>query len=343
MKLLFKSASGSDEIKELLGFVDADLTFNNLMPDLRTASRQVINIIGREVYDYAIEKYNNGQIEESEDNNDYLLVQCIKYAIAVDAYRHYAPSNDLSHTNDGRKMRNEEHEKNAFEWMIDRDNDALEKRYYRALEDLIIFLDELKAVPVVDEAPEDLEPETGDTIYELWKNSDSYKKSHKLFVRSTNDFEDYFPIHSRLLLLKLQNGLSRCERYEIAPRLTNTVFEELKHRYSNQTEITDPKELRLIDLIKETCCFYALAWAIPKLSINIFPDNIVQKYHGERATTKASMVPALNESEWARSSFEMSYQKSLREIEDLLKPAVDPTDTIVSPNIISDDHSFSAI
>ena len=331
MKLLFEISATSEEIKELLGFVDADLNPVNLQPDLRTATRDVINIISKEVYDYAIAAYNDGSIEQDYDDIDYLLVQAIKYPIAVNAYRLYAPSNDLSHTNDGRKMRNEEHEKNAFEWMIDRDNDSLEKRYYRALDDLIHFIDNLSGG----------DPEN--PIYTLWKNSKEFQKSHKLFVRSTNDFEDYFPIHSRLLLLKLQNGLSRCERYEIAPRLTSAVFNDLKERYSNQTEITDEKELKLIDLIKETCCFYALAWAIPKLSINIFPDNIVQKYHGERATTKASMVPALNESEWARSSFEISYHKSLREIEDLLKPAIDPTDTIVSPDIISDDHSFSAL
>jgi len=330
MKLLFEISATSEEIKELLGFVDADLNPVNLQPDLRTATRDVINIIGKEVYDYAIEAYNNGSIEQDYDDINYLLVQAIKYPIAVNAYRLYAPSNDLSHTNDGRKMRNEEHEKNAFEWMIDRDNDSLEKRYYRALDDLIHFIDNLSGV----------DPEN--PIYTLWKNSKEFQKSHKLFVRSTSDFDDYFPIDSRLLLMKIQNGLSRCERQELIPRITKSVFDELKEKYIAGSELTAIEE-KLVDLIKESSCFYALAWAIPNLSINLLPDNIVQKYTGDRATTKASMVPVLNESEWARLSFVKNYEASLIQIEDLLKPAPEPTDTNVFPDIISDCNSFSAI
>jgi hypothetical protein len=55
-----------------------------------------------------------------------------------------APSNDVAHTNNGRKMRQDEGEKLPFQWMLDNDNASLEKRYYRALDDLIKFLDRSK-------------------------------------------------------------------------------------------------------------------------------------------------------------------------------------------------------
>ena len=54
MKLLFNiqdKETSSDEIKAHLGYVDADLSFKNLMPDIITSTNDVKKIIGKEVYD----------------------------------------------------------------------------------------------------------------------------------------------------------------------------------------------------------------------------------------------------------------------------------------------------
>jgi hypothetical protein len=68
------------------------------------------------------------------------------------------------HTNNGRKMRQDEGEKLPFQWMLDNDNAALEKRYYRALDDLIKFLDRSKN-----------ETELTTTLYTIWTNSEAFK------------------------------------------------------------------------------------------------------------------------------------------------------------------------
>jgi hypothetical protein len=83
-------------------------------------------------------------------------------------------------------------EKTTFQWMLDNDNAALEKRYYRALDDLIKFLDRSK-----------VETELTTTLYTIWTNSEAFKATHHLMIRTVKEFDSVFPINSRLLLLKL--------------------------------------------------------------------------------------------------------------------------------------------
>lgn len=324
MKLLFQNTTVSTEVKKHLGFLDANTKIKNIMPDIKTATNDVIDIIGRDVYDYATTAY--AATPTDEESFEYQLIEAIQYPIIVNAYRLYAPSNDLSHTNDGRKMRNEEHEKNAFEWMIDRDNQSHEKRYYRALDDLIHFLDNT----------------TDSNFGTTWKNSSSFIQTQKLFVRTTKDFDEYFVIQSRYLLTKLSPGMQTCENREILPRIGQAKFDELKTKLKANTPITDAKDLKLIDLIKEACVCYSLAWAIPRLSINIFPEGVVQSYMSDRNSTRA-ILPALKlETAHAQQEFLKSFNKVAIDIENLVKPTPIITDTNVQPTIITGTNFISA-
>jgi hypothetical protein len=64
MKLLFQTTgtAGNTELKELMGFIDADLKFKNILPDIITSTNDVIDLVGIEVYDKAVALYNNGVI-----------------------------------------------------------------------------------------------------------------------------------------------------------------------------------------------------------------------------------------------------------------------------------------
>src|SRR6478609_820593 len=108
MRLLFKTGNdGNAELKQLLGFINADLKIDNMMADIRTATKEVIKLIGKEVYDLAVEAYE--ETASSEENKEF--VDAVRYPIAVNAYRLIAPSNDLAHTNNGRKMKQDDSEK----------------------------------------------------------------------------------------------------------------------------------------------------------------------------------------------------------------------------------------
>lgn len=327
MKLLFQTTgtAGNTELKELLGFIDADLKLKNLLPDIVTATNDVIDLVGIEVYKKALEAYNDANI--ADEHKDFIYA--IRYPIAVNAYRLHAPSNDLAHTNNGRKMRQDDGEKQAFQWMIDSDNAALEKRYYRALDDLIKFLDRSK-----------VETENAQTLYTIWTNSEAFKATHELMIRTVKEFDTVFPINSRLLLLKLAPGISDCEQYEIRPRVGDEKLTTLRTKLKSNTDLTDATDIELIRLIRKASVAYSFAWAMPRLSVQLYPEGVLQHVTSDRATTRGAKPTLKNETQEARQAWETDYKRALIEIEKLLEPApvIDETINVIPDQMFGDKY-----
>ena len=327
MKLLFQTTgtAGNTELKELLGFIDADLKLKNLLPDIVTATNDVIDLVGIEVYKKALEAYNDANI--ADEHKDFIYA--IRYPIAVNAYRLHAPSNDLAHTNNGRKMRQDDGEKQAFQWMIDSDNAALEKRYYRALDDLIKFLDRSK-----------VETENAQTLYTIWTNSEAFKATHELMIRTVKEFDTVFPINSRLLLLKLAPGISDCEQYEIRPRVGDEKLTTLRTKLKSNTDLTDATDIELIRLIRKASVAYSFAWAMPRLSVQLYPEGVLQHVTSDRATTRGAKPALKNETQEARQAWESDCKRALIEIEKLLEPApvIDETINVIPDQMFGDKY-----
>ena len=327
MKRLFQTTgtAGNTELKELLGFIDADLKLKNLLPDIVTATNDVIDLVGIEVYKKALEAYNDANI--ADEHKDFIYA--IRYPIAVNAYRLHAPSNDLAHTNNGRKMRQDDGEKQAFQWMIDSDNAALEKRYYRALDDLIKFLDRSK-----------VETENAQTLYTIWTNSEAFKATHELMIRTVKEFDTVFPINSRLLLLKLAPGISDCEQYEIRPRVGDEKLTTLRTKLKSNTDLTDATDIELIRLIRKASVAYSFAWAMPRLSVQLYPEGVLQHVTSDRATTRGAKPALKNETQEARQAWETDYKRALIEIEKLLEPApvIDETINVIPDQMFGDKY-----
>ena len=327
MKLLFQTTgtAGNTELKELLGFIDADLKLKNLLPDIVTATNDVIDLVGIEVYKKALEAYNDANI--ADEHKDFIYA--IRYPIAVNAYRLHAPSNDLAHTNNGRKMRQDDGEKQAFQWMIDSDNAALEKRYYRALDDLIKFLDRSK-----------VETENAQTLYTIWTNSEAFKATHELMIRTVKEFDTVFPINSRLLLIKLAPGISDCEQYEIRPRVGDEKLTTLRTKLKSNTALTDATDIELIRLIRKASVAYSFAWAMPRLSVQLYPEGVLQHVTSDRATTRGAKPALKNETQEARQAWETDYKRALIEIEKLLEPApvIDETINVIPDQMFGDKY-----
>lgn len=287
MKLLFKDATGNVELKSLLGFLDLDLKFANIKAKIITATNDVINVVGQEMYDLAISEYEKAD-DATDKNND--IIFNFQYPIAIQAYRKFAPHNDLSHTNKGRVNRIEDKEKTPFEWMIEKDNQALERSYYEALDDLIRYLEKNIAA---------------------WKETDSFKKTHELFITTAAEFDDVFPIgNSRLLLLKLAPGLRKAEDEEIKPRIGAELFTSLKEDASTN--------VLLVKKIKEAMVYKALAWGMRRLNAQLFPEGVLQGFISDRITMNARKAPEFNEAYTAAHFFEEDSKTVLIDIESII-------------------------
>jgi hypothetical protein len=256
---------------------------------IRSASIEVRELIGASTYDIIVGYYEGSTTDEQQP-----YVDAMQDAIAVQAYRQYVPSKDVAHTQNGRRMRMDDHEKQAFEWMLDRDNENMERMYYQALDHLLIVLDGLTS----------------------WKETDQYKALNTLFVSKTSDFQAYFDINnSRLLMMKLQPGLRQCEQMQILPRLGKEAFDALK-------EDASEKE-RLLELVKSACVFWALQWAFSgRLTVTLFPEGVLQRFTADRMTTQGKKPATMNEYAWAAQQFRYDAEDILIQIEQEVAPPV---------------------
>lgn len=283
MKLPFKSTRDEfeQEFKKALGFVDVDIPYIKIKPDLKLAAAELIRVIGEPTYDKLIENYGlniEGAEEASEPFQDVDLNEAFQYAIACFAYHSFAPANDLAHTPNGRRMRSSDNEKTPFEWMLANDDDNLQKRAFKAIDSLIFYMDE---------------------NYDVWKESEQFKVTHKFYLRTLEDFSEAYVLDSRLLLIKLVPGIKRAEKREIYPRIGAELNESLKskilYKASGATGDTSKElsedEALLIDLIKEACAYYALSWAFTRLQVNIFPEGVLQAVRGDSITVKGRKTP----------------------------------------------------
>ena len=301
MILLFNEQTFAQDFRELLGFVDADINFTSVKSDLTSATREMIDFVGQSTYDRWVLLFEKDNRSASE--NDQLLL--MRYPIAMNTYRLVAPAKDLQHTNQGRLMRTDDQQSRPFEWMIERNNEANERKYYRAVDQLLDFL--------FQDAD--------------FKQTEAYKNIRKYFVCTTADFEEYFPIHSRLLLMKLSPGLRQAEQRHIAPLLGTEKFDALKALHLAGSAIPN-EDQNLFDLIKEFAVYWSLHWAMPRLSINLLPEGILQRYTGERETVRSTKVPEGLQTQHASAKFKEDAMEIFSRIENemtrLVSPPADP-------------------
>lgn len=309
MKLLFEKNNnlGNEELKALIGHIDKNINFNNLKSDIKTATTDIVKIIGQSVYDTVYTLYE----ADSQNENDLELIYKVRYPIALDGYRNHAKASDVVHGNNGRKIRVDDKNKVPFEWLLDRDNEILERKYYKAVDDLIDYLDANSAI---------------------WKASNTFKASQKYFVRKTSDFDESFPIHSRLLLIKLQPGLRQCERKHIIPLITQTTYDAIKLKFKNNTALSNDEAV-LVDLIKEACVYHALAWGMRVLRVTLFPEGVLQRFTSDRNSTKATQASMKLETELAAQEFSKQAKELLQEIE---KQVTKTTNQTITPEVFED-------
>jgi hypothetical protein len=209
MKILFdKDNTGQTEVKTLLGFMDADIKFENLETDIELNTPYLVQFIGQAVYDKIATFYESAQDEEGFAVLKPIL-KCAQLYIILKAYLEYASNGDIIHGNSGRKIHFASDEKTPWDWQIRADNGALERRAYKALDLLIDLLTTAN--------------------YTEWTASEPYKAAKSLFIPTTNSFQKIYPInHSGQLFYRLVPFMADIEQENILAILGEVKYLELK-------------------------------------------------------------------------------------------------------------------
>jgi hypothetical protein len=267
-----KNNTGAAELKELIGFIYKSINFNNLKSYIGFAERDIIRIIGKDVFNLALAHYNSDFYHYSGADPVEVhwavldqLVEKIQYPVAVHAYRRYVPSSDLTHSDKGRQIFVSEQEKPAFEWQIEKDDENLLRLAHEATDMLLEFLDEhIADMATIDSVKVSLLP---------WGTSAEYGATRELFIPTVSIFESVFLIGgSRQTFLSLVPFIKRVQENEIQASLTVARYDEIKAQFLAD-ELTPENEVILGKVIPPLALL-ALSVAVKRLSSEILPAGI---------------------------------------------------------------------
>jgi hypothetical protein len=267
-----KTDNGAEELKSLLGFLYASNNFSNIATDVMLAQEDLADLISQAVMDKAETHYKS---ENFGTGGEYALldklVAYIQLPVAYYAYANFAAHSDVSHGEDGRKVViDNENQKMAWEWMIDRDDEAVINKAHKTTDRLIAFLEK-----------------NAETITE-WKNSDARKIANGLLIQNAKIFNEIFPIdNSRRFFITILPFIREAERRHILPVLGKTRYDDMLTALKSGS-FTDPDNILL--MVRVPLAYYALSTAVKRLSVRILPNGIFQDYISDRLSRKASAV-----------------------------------------------------
>lgn len=247
---------GAAELRRMTGNYYAGNDFSAIEMDIEDATDELIQVIGRAVYDKAENAYLKG------DGNDQVrLVQLVQRPIALLATLHYFQRNDVSHEDSGRKVKlsSDGTDKIPWEWQLDRDDSIHLQAYYSAVERLIRWLNESKDAD--------------------WQKSDAYRNAAGLLIRSGREFDTYFPIsQSERMYILLLPFLREVQIDTVAPSY-GEGFETLLDATSD-VRYAASKALALL----------TMSVALRRMPLQLIPYSVVQGFNA--ANGMADSQPA---------------------------------------------------
>lgn len=291
MELLWSESDFSKSIKDSLGYVDADLSFRRMHSALRAATSEMVDLIGEAAYQDVVDK-KDGEVRTA-----------VEYCILLKAVIIYAPTSDIAITNNGRRLRVDNHEQLPYQIRLDSHDDEQEKLYYTHLNLLLVLLHK-KGIAI---------------------NFEKYKFSD-LLVNSLQKFEQHFNINgSFLLFLKLLPALRECEELELVPRIGEVP----------ETLFT----LNMRNIAEKVCVYYALAWGLRRLNTQLFPDGVFQFVKNTGGNTRKPN-DKLQYLETAMV-FDSDFRKYILSLEGLAAKATAVKPDIFADRIIIDSGIYS--
>lgn len=283
--MLFKKHTGSDEFKALLGFLYNSNNFENIATDAELAEEDIAELVGKDVIDLANAHYHSQNFGVGGEDYKLLdeLVQHIQLPVAYLANASFASHTDVSHGEDGRKVViDNENQKMAWQWMIDKDDEAMMNKAHKTIDRLLAFLERN-----VDKLKVQTSGEGEPPVYKyVWKDSDKRKEAMSLLISSAKIFNDIFPIdNSRRFYLTIVPFLKEAERKHLLPVLGRTLYDKIKADLLEPTGYDDSKSI--LAQARIALAYYALNIAVRRLSIRILPNGLFQDYVSDRLDRNA--------------------------------------------------------
>ncbi|HWK58107.1 MAG TPA: DUF6712 family protein [Parapedobacter sp.] len=269
--------SSSIELRNLTGSYYTNNDFTKVATDVELETEAIVRLVGQAIYDRAKAIYTPstdgkvpGTIANDATDTNKALLKHLQLPIALGAAFKYYQANLVSHDDTSRKVKIDKgSESMAWQWMIDKDDEAHLRKTQRATDRLIAWLDK--------------------TDLEEWANSDEKKAAKKLFIPNTAAFQEHYPIDfSGLFYHTVRPFIADVQRNAIRQALGDD-YQPLLNDFIAQS-VPEAKE-PLLSLTQQALALLTMAKALKRLSIQVLPRGVVQQFEAERHTQKGAQIP----------------------------------------------------
>lgn len=325
--------------------------FDNVKPSLKRASRYIIRVTGKEVWDAAENHYNSDyynnvndpdyapwepdpedppEVPEPEETPNYALldqlVDRIQDALVHYAYWLWSPQGNVIFSDTGYQEAKTDNLSPAPAWKIEKAEQSLLDTAHEFVDDLIEFLDEH-----IEE-------------FEFWAGAETRGETKELFLNNSREFTKYFNINnSRRMYIEIRQFIVDAEKSYIASIITREKFEELKEKQKDGD--LDENDLKLIEEIRPALAYLVMYHAISLLPAELFPGSVAERMTGLQTSIRKSTSnqEVLNSLAAKLQQISQDNLQRLRDyVANLETPEDEPQISTASPDPIVTRNTFSA-
>ena len=293
-----KNGQGAAELHRLTGIYYASNDFSAIESEIHFATREVAALVGDAVVSKAENRYLSDDYSDESTAADDVLVRRVQLPIACLAIARHAGQTLVSHEDSGRKVKKDDNETLPWEWIIDRDDRALREKYCRALDTLYAYL------------------EAGNL--EEWSDSPARHLRAESIVKTLAAFEAIYPIeHSYYTYYLLLPLIVESQQLIVQPAMGD------KWASITGANVAEA-DLHLLRLASRVAVLQAVATAVERWSLEVFPLSIARRfnptYQGNRASTAATTA----EMEWAIGKLRAQADTAMNELLSALNDGANP-------------------
>ncbi len=261
LKLFNKYNNGSIELQQATGIFSAANDFSSIEGEINFAIKDVANQVGIAVITKASELY----LEKDEIDP---LTQAVRTPVAILAVLRYSMQTLVSHDDTGRKIKTDGNDKIAFAWMIDRDDRAMQDKYYRAMDALYYYLE--------------------NNNVEEFITSNCYNRVKESIIKTIDEFERVYPLDNSYYAYYMFQNLVIEGQTKIKSIIGLDKWESL---------CLLNEENQLLILIKRYLILYAITTGVKRWSIEVLPLSIAKRFSPSFQGNKESKTASSKEIE----------------------------------------------
>jgi len=251
-----------DEIKKYAGITDST-NIASFLPDLNDVEEnKITSILGNALYVSLSAEYLAGTIVANSVKEKLLFK--IQKALVNLALEQYSSLAQLSFSDSGIRQMEDANFKSPKQWQIDDLRDYFFMKGYRAIDELLSFL------------------ETNKASFPTWvSDSSAYTINKKFIVSDTRSFQNYYDIkESRLTFIALQPTMRIIEMMHIMPNISIGLFNRIKTQIEANNITADIKNI--LDLLQLAITQFTISRAIDTKIIELSNEGIYSR--GFRST-----------------------------------------------------------